>query len=230
MNWCEVVCIGAHPDDVELAMGGTVAKYVSMGKSVGIIDVTDGEPTPCGSPELRRAESIASGESLGICERILMQGSNRHVMDSPELRWELADVLRSLRPRILFAPIAGDAHPDHRAVHELCVAARFYMKLSKTHLKSEPAPLPALYFYESIHRNHSEEPDFFVDIADTVETKLRALACYDSQFGTHTANRSMIERIRNRNAHYGTLIGSGGAEPFWSFEALSCTPGFGECR
>ena len=132
----DVVCIGAHPDDVEIGMGATVAKLTSSGSSVAIVDLTDGEPTPYGTPELRAEESRQAAKLLGA-SRITLSQQNRQLFDSVEAREELATVLRRLRPRIMFMPYALDAHPDHVAAAQIALAARFYGKFVKTEMPGE---------------------------------------------------------------------------------------------
>jgi N-acetylglucosamine malate deacetylase 1 len=131
----DAVCVGAHPDDVEIGMGATVAKLVRGGKRVAIVDLTNGEPTPFGTPEKRAAESSQAARILGAERRTLTQ-SNRYLFDTVEARMELAEVLREFRPRMLFVPYADDAHPDHVAASSIAVAARFYAKFTKTEMSA----------------------------------------------------------------------------------------------
>src|SRR5437868_5971024 len=112
----DVIAVGAHPDDVEIACGGTLARLVQQGYRVGIIDLTDGEPTP-GSPgpEVRLAESVEAAKILGVQFRQTLELPNRRLFDSYEARIELAKVLRRYRPRIVLG-LAGKtplASPDH---------------------------------------------------------------------------------------------------------------------
>ena len=95
----DVISIGAHPDDVEIAMGGAVAKMVSRGLTVGILDLTDGEPTPAGSPEIRAREAKRAAEVLGVEWRITLDMPNRALFDSVENRGAVAAVLREHRPK-----------------------------------------------------------------------------------------------------------------------------------
>jgi LmbE family N-acetylglucosaminyl deacetylase len=133
----DAVCVGAHPDDVEIGMGGTIAKMTGAGLKVAIVDLTNGEPTPHGSVEQRALESAAAARVLGAQRRTLSQ-PNRYLMDTVEARIELATVLREFRPRLLFVPYPVDAHPDHVAAAQIALAARFYSKFTKTDMAHEP--------------------------------------------------------------------------------------------
>ena len=114
----DVVAVGAHPDDVEIACGGTLALLARQGHRVGIIDLTDGEPTP-GSPgpEVRLAEAQAAAEKLGVAQRITMDLPNRRLFDSFEVRVALAKEFRKYRPKIVigFGAKTPMASPDHWA-------------------------------------------------------------------------------------------------------------------
>ena len=134
----ELLVIGAHPDDVEIGMGGAIAAFVQHGHGVTILDLTDGEPTPMGTPERRRAESDAAAQTLGVRRRITLPLPNRYLMDTVENRVAVAEVIREVRPEILFIPYGVDAHPDHIAAERLGEAARFYAKLTKTEMRGDP--------------------------------------------------------------------------------------------
>ncbi len=111
----ELLVIGAHPDDVEIGMGGTIAACVYQGHRVTILDLTDGEPTPMGSTERRRAEGEAAARMLGVERRITLPLPNRYLADTVENRVAVAEVIREVRPEIVFLPYGVDAHPDHVA-------------------------------------------------------------------------------------------------------------------
>src|SRR3954452_24892506 len=129
----DVLAVGAHPDDLEITCGGTLAKLVRQGYRVGMIDLTSGEPTPRGTPEIRTREAKAAQEVLGVPVRINLGLPNRVLMDAPEHRFVLATAFRKLRPSIVIA-MAGRtpaASPDHHQGHLLVEAARFYSQLPK---------------------------------------------------------------------------------------------------
>ncbi len=117
-------------------MGATVAGMVRLGMRVAIVDLTNGEPTPYGTPETRAAESAEAARVLGA-ERRTLALPNRYLFDTVEARTMVAEVLRELRPRLLFAPYPTDAHPDHIAASAIAVAARFYAKFTKTDMSGD---------------------------------------------------------------------------------------------
>ena len=122
----DVLVVAPHPDDAELGMGGTIALMLSKGLRVGVLDLTDGEPTPLGSVETRARETAAASAVLGIPWRENLGLPNRRLRATLAARGQLAGVIRRTRPRWLFAPHWVDAHPDHTAATRLVEAARFW--------------------------------------------------------------------------------------------------------
>ncbi len=216
----DAVCVGAHPDDVEIGMGATVAKLVRGGKRVAIVDLTNGEPTPFGTPETRAAESAEAARILGAERRTLTQ-SNRYLFDSVEARMELAEVLREFRPRMLFVPYADDAHPDHVAASSIAAAARFYAKFTKTEMAGEPFFPPRVYRYMAVHQRIIAEPSFIVDVSEDMPAKLEALAAYVSQFSANPNNRGIIELMEQTAQMWGALGRVSAGEPFFALEPVA---------
>jgi LmbE family N-acetylglucosaminyl deacetylase len=122
----DVLVIAPHPDDAELGMAGAILRFKSEGLRVGVLDLTSGEPTPHGTPEIRAKETQAATEILGLDWRDNLGLPNRSLEATLEARGQLAGVIRQVRPRWLFAPYWVDAHPDHVAATELVEAARFW--------------------------------------------------------------------------------------------------------
>ncbi len=120
----QILIAGPHPDDQELAMGGTVALLVEQGHSVTLLDFTNGEPTPFGNPEIRAREAAAAANVLGV-NRLQAGFKNREVVHSLDARHRVAAIYRAVRPDILFLPYPEDAHPDHLAVTRIAEDARF---------------------------------------------------------------------------------------------------------
>ncbi len=185
----DVVAVAAHPDDLELTCGGTLAKLVRQGYRVGMIDLTSGEPTPRGSEEIRFREAEAARQVLGVQVRVNLGLPNRELMDDRPARYALATELRRYRPKILIA-MAGRtpaASPDHHQAHLLTEAARFYSQFSKWDERFDgtaPYRVPHLVyapvaFDAEVRHWHSR---FVIDISDTIEQKLQAIHCYRSQF------------------------------------------------
>lgn len=215
----DVMCIGAHPDDVEIGMGGTVAGMVRSGLRVGIVDLTDGEPTPYGTHESRMREAAAAASVLGV-ERVTLSQPNRYLFDTVEAREELAQVIREHTPRVLFIPFAEDAHPDHVAASSIASAARFYAKLTKTEMSGDPHYPQRVYRYMAVHMNLVREPSFVIDISADMPAKLAALRCYESQFTANPRNTSLIDAMTRLGGYWGSRIGSEAGEPFYCAEPV----------
>jgi bacillithiol biosynthesis deacetylase BshB1 len=218
----DILVVSPHPDDAELGMGGAIVRLKAEGFSVGVLDLTNGEPTPHGSPEIRARETAAATEVLGLDWRENLGLPNRSLEATLEARARLAGVFRQTRPRWIFAPYWFDAHPDHLAATQLTEAARFWAKLTKTDLPGEPhLPARILYYYCS-HLRHIPQPALVLDISDYWERKQAALACYRSQFVDNQPPGlpTIIERLRQQAAVWGWLIGVSYGEPFASREPI----------
>jgi bacillithiol biosynthesis deacetylase BshB1 len=185
----DVVAVAPHPDDLEIICGGTLAKLVRQGYRVGMFDLTSGEPTPRGSPEVRAQEAEAARQVLGVQVRVNLELPNRELMDCPANRYVLATAFRRWRPAVVIATAGRTpaASPDHHQAHMLIEAARFWSQLTKWNDRfggTEPYRVPHLVYApfptDAEHRHwHST---FVIDISDTFEQKLQAVACYRSQF------------------------------------------------
>ena len=205
-----ILVIGPHPDDQELGMGGTVLKLASQGHVVHLVDMTNGEPTPHGSPETRARESAAAAKVLGV---------ERTLVGLPiEARHKLAAVIRRHRADWLFAPYPLDAHPDHVATTRIVDDARFDAKLTKTDIPGEPVYPKRVIYYFCTHLRMNFPATFCVDISDVVERKIEAVKCYQSQFVG--ASALVPEMVRTITAYFGSRIGTRHAEPFFSYEML----------
>jgi bacillithiol biosynthesis deacetylase BshB1 len=216
----DLLVIAPHPDDAELGMGGTIRVMLDRGLRVGVLDLTDGEPTPRGSPEIRRRETAAATAALGIPWRENLGLPNRRLRATLRSRAALAGVIRRVRPRWLFAPHWVDAHPDHVAATRLAEAARFWAKLTKCELPGEPWHPERIFYYGCVHLRAVRRPAFVVDISPTIEAKRRSLACYASQFPADAPQPTVLERVAAADAWWGSLIGTLHGEPFWSREPL----------
>jgi bacillithiol biosynthesis deacetylase BshB1 len=215
----DVICFGAHPDDVEIGMGASAAKMARAGLDVVLVDLTDGEPTPRGTHETRLAEASASASLLGA-RRLTLDLPNRELFDTVEARKKVAEVLRAERPRIVFAPYPVDAHPDHIAASAIIEAGRFYAKFVKTDMAGEPHYPARLYHYWAVHLRILEKPSFIVDVSDDLDAKMRALAAYGSQFTTNESNAGILPWVRVQAASFGALIGVAAGEPFYAREQI----------
>jgi bacillithiol biosynthesis deacetylase BshB1 len=218
----DALVVAPHPDDAELGMGGAILNMLNSGLKIVILDLTDGEPTPYGSPEIRSRETAAASQVLGIRWRHNLGLANRSLEATLEAREKLAGIFRLTRPRWIFAPYWHDAHPDHLAATQLVEAARFWSKLSKTEMPGQPFHPERIYNYYCVHLKMHANPKFVLDISDHWEKKLDSIACYQSQFvkGREHLNPQFLEQIRDEAAYWGKSIGVKYGEPFTSREPL----------
>lgn len=214
-----VLVVAPHPDDAELAMGGTMAKMAARGHRVHVLDLTDGEPTPFGTPAKRAREAATAARILGIT-RSCLGLVNREVTHTISARHAVAEVIRRERPDILFAPYPEDAHPDHLAATRIIEDARFDAKLTRSSIPGEPHWTPRLIHYFATHLRIVPAPSFLIDTSGFDGRRRRAVLAYRSQFVEHRANRRIVERLDAAAAYFGGLINAQSAEPFWSREVL----------
>ncbi|MHC4396890.1 MAG: bacillithiol biosynthesis deacetylase BshB1 [Planctomycetota bacterium] len=215
--------VAPHPDDAELAMGGAIARMITTGWSVCIVDLTDGEPTPFGSKQMRAKETQQASDILGIKKRICLGMLNRNLQPTLQNRRKLAEAIRLNRPDILFAPAMPDWHPDHKAALELTEAARFEAKYHKTDLAGDSHWTPKLWLYYSPHRQDFARPSVIMDISDVWEKKLATIKAYQSQLknSSCTGTYSLLERIEITAKYFGQCINAAYGEPF-----IACEPVF----
>jgi len=215
----DVICFGAHPDDVEIGMGATAAAMARDGMDVLLVDLTDGEPTPRGDHDTRMVEAAASARVLGV-RRLTLDLPNRELFDTVEARKHVAEVMRAEKPSLVFAPYPIDAHPDHIAASAIVEAARFYSKFVKTDMAGEPHFPAKLYHYWAVHLRVLEKPSFIVDVTATLGVKLEALGAYESQFAANEKNAGVLPWVRTQAASWGALIGVEAGEPFYAREQV----------
>ncbi|MHC4738937.1 MAG: bacillithiol biosynthesis deacetylase BshB1 [Planctomycetota bacterium] len=217
--------VAPHPDDAELAMGGSIARMITTDWSVCIVDLTDGEPTPFGSKQIRAKETQQASDILGIKERICLDMPNRNLELTLQNRRKLAEVIRLHNPDILFAPAMPDRHPDHKAALELTEAARFEAKYHKTDLAGEPYWSPKMWLYYSPHRQDFAKPSVIMDISDVWEKKLTAIKAYQSQLKNSSCNGtySLLAKIEITAKYFGQCINVAYGEPFVACEPVSIT-------
>jgi N-acetylglucosamine malate deacetylase 1 len=227
----DVLVVAPHPDDAEISVGGTIISSLRQNLSVGVLELTDGEPTPHGTKELRASETAASTEVLGLTWRENLKLPNRQLQHTLEARQKLADVFRRTRPKTILAPYWEDAHPDHVVASELVDAARFWSKLSRTEeegqfpLQGERFWPPRIFYYWSIHLRIHPKPAFVLDISSAIDRKMEAIACYESQVtrGRSTEHPTLLDDIRDRARYWGWTIGTAYAEPFACREEIGIT-------
>lgn len=215
----DLLAVGAHPDDAEIGLGGTLALMARRGWRAAILDLTNGEPTPRGSVETRAAEAAEAARALGV-ERRTLDLPNRYLFDSREARETVAAVFREWRPRIVVVPWWEDAHPDHIAACRIAEAARFYAKLTKTEMPHEPYYPPRFLYYWASHLKSLPQSSVVIDITASIDDKMAALDAYASQFGEGTAREDFFGRVRNGAGLLGRLAGVGSGEAIIAREPL----------
>jgi bacillithiol biosynthesis deacetylase BshB1 len=225
----DVIAVGAHPDDVEIACGGTLAKLVAQGYRVGIIDLTNGEPTPrCDAPEIRLAEAQAAADVLGVQVRRILDLPNRRLFDSFDARVALAKEFRKYRPKVVigFGNKTPMASPDHFQAMQITDAAVFYSRLTKWDEYFEGLPVHTiqrqLYFYLGYEPIRSPEfgGNVTVDISEFLERKIDSILCYKTQFPPE--KQKILDRVKGVAITAGSAAGFDAGEVFAATRPVGC--------
>jgi len=193
----DVIAVGAHPDDVEIGCGGTLARLVDQGLRVGIVDITDGEPTPRSSgPAQRLAEATAAAATLGVAHREQLGFPNRRLFDGFEVRVALAKVFRRFRPQLVLG--LGDktplASPDHAQAVAITEAAVFYSRLTKWDDTFDGLPvhtvpnLLSYFLFAGVADLPASHWPLVVNIHGLLDRKIASIRCYASQFPPEKAH------------------------------------------
>ncbi len=214
-----VVAFGAHPDDVELSCGGTLALLAAAGERTVIVDLTRGEMGSRGTPETRNQEAARAAEILGAAGRENLDLGDARLEVTLAARHRVAEVIRRHRPDLVLAPWGEDPHPDHAAAGRLVREAAFDARLAKLDL-GHPPWAPGLILFYPGHR--PVPPTVVVDISDFFPRKMEAVRAYRSQF-PEEGRRSEVRpvgfddylwHIESRARHHGSLIEVRYAEGF----------------
>ncbi len=220
----DILAFGAHPDDVELGAGATIAKEVSLGKKVGIIDLTRGELGTRGSAELRDTEATDAKEILGVSIRENLAFADGFFRNDKEHQLEIIKMIRKYKPEIVLCNAIDDRHIDHGKGSKLVSDACFLSGLLKikTNLNGEDQEKwrPKLVYHYIQWKNI--EPDFVVDISKFMDKKIASVLAYSSQFydpnsdepETPITSKNFTESIEYRAKDLGRLIGVSYAEGF----------------
>ncbi|MGF1578905.1 MAG: PIG-L family deacetylase [Gemmataceae bacterium] len=218
----DYLVVAAHPDDAELCLGGTILALKARKATVGILDLTDGEPTPHGSPTIRDHETQAATKILGVDWRGTLGLTNRELINDLRSRRLLASKFRELRPRNLLAHYYDDAHPDHIAASQLTEASRFWSKLSQTNMPHDRYFPEKIFYFFSFHLRLHCQPSFVLDISDHHEMKMEAIQCYHSQFaaGRSTEFPTFFDDVIARDRYWGWTISKTYGEPLVTKELV----------
>ena len=210
----EVLAVGAHPDDVELGVGGLVHKLTRGGRRVGILDLTQGEMSSRGTVEERAHEGREAARILGVACRENAGLPDGAIANTPEQRLAVIPFIRAFRPRVLIATMSGDRHPDHHAAHFLTRDAAYLSGLSRIDTGQEPYRPPVVYYYRPYYEDASPL-SMIVDISGHFGAKLEALRAHASQFHnpgydgpkTLISSKQFWDTIETRAAYWGSRIG-----------------------
>ena len=224
----DVLAIFAHPDDMELTVGGTLLKIKSLGYKTGALDVTQGEMGTRGTIEGRAEEAREAARILKLDARENLELPDGHVWVTEETRTKLVRVLRRLKPKVILTQQFDDPHPDHNHIAQLVrESARLAsMKNYDGNFGQERINVPMI-----AHNVFSFRvlPSFIVDISDFLEQKMQAIAAHKSQFynpeskelETRLTSKDFLDELETRSRYFGSLIGVKAGEPFFVREALN---------
>lgn len=221
----DILVLAAHPDDAELGCGGTIAKHVKLGHSVGIIDFTRGELGTRGTPEKRREEAMASAKILGISVRDNLALPDGFFQSDRGSQLTVIRALRKYKPRIVLANAILDRHIDHGKGSELAYDACFLSGLVKIETRDEEGRNQEPWRPEAVYHYVQSQfimPDFVVDISSEWETKMKAIRAFTSQFHdpsssepeTYISKPGFLRMLEARAVEYGHAIGADYGEGF----------------
>ena len=221
----DVLAFGPHPDDVELAMGGTLLKLQAGGYRTGIVDLTSGEMGTRGTPELRAREAEEAARLLRVSVRRNLDLGDGRLEPSAAAKTKVAEVIRELKPRIVFTNYPENNHPDHTAAGPLVAEATYLAGLAKLEATGEPhRPNRVLYYLVP----HKVAPSFIVDVSPFHEKKMTAVRAYASQLfapggadpQTFVSQPGFLSRVEAIDRYHGALIDADFGEAFYLREAM----------
>jgi bacillithiol biosynthesis deacetylase BshB1 len=215
----DLLVFGPHPDDIEIGLGGTVAKHSALGLSVGLCDLTAGEMGTNGTPDERLAEAEAARVVLGATWRENLRWPDRRIGKDPGHLEQAVAFIRLHRPRTIAAPYWSDRHPDHVAASEVITEAVFNAGLARYRSEGEAWKADWICYY---FINHAASPSFVIDVSGEYERKRHALDCHGTQFqrtsldtrDTRLNAPLFRQLIESRDAQFGALVGVRWAEGF----------------
>ena len=234
----DVLAFAAHRDDLEITCGGTLAKLVEQGRTVGACDLTEGEMGTRGTAEERAAEAEEAGRILGLKVRVNAGLPDAGLFNTREQQLKVVEILRRHKPAVIILPALDQRHPDHATCPRLVFDACYFAGLAKfPDLKHDPARAhrPRKIFW--VHTSYSPAPPtFVVNVSDQIKKKLASVLAYRSQFpekgdaGKPPPKEQMEDWIRSRGRAYGMMIGKTYGEGFIQreaveFEDLAAVPG-----
>ncbi len=210
----DVLAVGAHPDDLEIGVGGLLHQLTRRGLHIAMLDLTRGEMGTRGTPELRAREADAAARLLGVSIRENAGLPDGAVANTTEQQRAVIPFIRKHRPRLILAPMSPDRHPDHAAAHHLVYDANYFSGLARIDTGQEPYRCSAIWYYHPY--TESAIPLFVVDISEDYEAKVAALRAHASQFfnpdfdgpPTYISSKVFWDSIHTRAAYWGSRIGA----------------------
>ena len=228
MSQVDILAVFAHPDDVELTVGGTMLKMKHLGYRTGVLDVTRGEMGTRGTPEGRAVEAEAAAKILKLDIRENLGLPDGHVFVTDETRIELVRALRRLKPKLVLTHQLDDPHPDHDHIARLVRESARLASMKNYDPESGGEKIPVPNVAHNIF-SRRVEPSFVVDISDYLGEKMAAIRAHKSQFfdpasnepETRLTSKDFLDELENRSRYFGSLIGVAAGEPFYIREALN---------
>lgn len=220
----DILAFGAHPDDVELGCSGTLAKEISLGKKVGIVDLTRGELGTRGSVEIRNAESAKASVVLGVSVRENLDMRDAFFVNDEAHQMKIIEMIRKYQPEIVLCNAIDDRHIDHgkgsKLVSDACFLSGLRQIATQFDGLRQEAWRPKVVYHYIQWKNI--EPDFVVDISDFMEVKMQSILAYSSQFYNPNTNepespissKNFLDSVKYRAQDLGRIIGKDFAEGF----------------
>ena len=222
----DALAIGAHPDDVELSVSGTLNKLADQGYATGVVDMVRGELGSRGTPQIRAREAQASAAIMKLKCRENLKLKDGELFDTPIARLAVVKMLRKYRPDIVFTHYWDDRHPDHVYTSRLVTQACYLAGLSKIKTRQERFR-PKRVFYFMLP--YGVKPTFYVDISDQFSRKMDAICAFKSQLHdlsssepqTYLSVPEFLPNLKSLNRYYGSLVNCDHAEAFLAKEPFA---------
>ena len=228
MSQVDILAVFAHPDDLELTVGGTMLRMKSLGYRTGGLDVTRGEMGTRGTVAGRAEEAVLAAEILQLDLRENLGLADGHVFVDDESRSAMVRVFRSLKPKVILTHQIDDPHPDHDHIARLVREAARLSSMRNYDPESGGAAIPVPRVAHNIF-SRNVQPSFVVDISDFLTQKMAAIRAHSSQFynpestepQTRLTDKRFLDELENRSKYFGSLIGVEAGEPFYVRESLN---------
>jgi bacillithiol biosynthesis deacetylase BshB1 len=224
----DVLAVFAHPDDMELTVGGTLLKMKSLGYTTGALDVTQGEMGTRGTVEGRAEEAREAARILKLDVRENLELPDGHVWVTEETRTKLVRALRRLKPKVILTQQFDDPHPDHNHIAQLVRESARLASMQKYDGEFGQARINVPMIAHNVF-SYRVVPSFIVDISEFLEQKMDAIRAHVSQFHnpnskdleTRLSEKGFLDQLENRSRYFGSLIGTDAGEPYFVREMLN---------